>query len=64
MWRSAGEEEARLLRLISDGVNFADLCEAMAGHAADPESIPARAAALLHQWVDAGLLVDTAAEHR
>jgi len=64
MWRSAGEEEARLLHLISDGVNFADLCEAMTVHAVDPESIPARAAVLLHQWVDAGLLVDTTADDR
>lgn len=64
MWRSAGDDEARLLRLISEGINFGDLCEAMAGHAADPETIPANAAALLHQWVDAGLLLDTSAEHR
>jgi hypothetical protein len=64
MWRSAGDEEARLLRLICEGINFGDLCEAMAGHAADPETIPATAAALLQQWVDAGLLLDTTAEHR
>jgi hypothetical protein len=64
MWRSSGEGEARLLRLIGDGINFADLCEAMALHAADPETIPAQAAALLHQWVEAGLLVDTTAACR
>jgi hypothetical protein len=64
MWRSAGEEEARLLRLIGEGTHFADLCEAMAEHAEDPEAIPAQAALLLHQWVDAGLLVDTTAEDR
>jgi len=64
MWRSAEDEEARLLRLISEGINFGDLCEAMAGHAADPETIPANAAALLQQWVDAGLLLDTTVEHR
>ena len=64
MWRSSDDDEARLLQLIIDGINFADLCEAMAGHAADPETISANAAALLHQWVDAGLLLDTTAEHR
>jgi hypothetical protein len=63
MWRSVGEDEARLLRLIGEGINFADLCEAMAEHAVEPGAIPAQAALLLHQWVDAGLLVDTTAEH-
>jgi hypothetical protein len=63
MWRSVGEDEARLLRLIGEGISFADLCEAMAEHAAQPGAIPAQAALLLHQWVDASLLVDTTAEH-
>jgi hypothetical protein len=63
MWRSVGDEEARLLRLIGAGINFGDLCEAMLGHAEDPETIPADAAVLLRQWVDAGLLVDTTADH-
>jgi len=64
MWRSTGDEEARLLRLISEGINFGDLCEAMAGHGVAADTIPAQAALLLHQWVDAGLLVDTTTGHR
>lgn len=64
MWRSAEDEEARLLQLIADGINFADLCEAMAGRGVEADTIPAQAALLLHQWVDAGLLVDTTTAHR
>jgi len=64
MWRSIGDDEARLLRLIGEGINFGDLCEAMAEQAVEPEAIPAQAALLLHQWVDAGLLVDTTGEDR
>jgi hypothetical protein len=59
MWRSAMPEEARLLLSISNGITFADLCDVMAEHETQPETIPAQAAALLRQWVSAGLLVDT-----
>ena len=59
MWRSAAPDEARLLLLISNGITFADLCDVMAEHNGQTESIPAQAAALLRQWVSAGLLVDT-----
>jgi hypothetical protein len=59
MWRSVAPDEARLLLSISNGITFADLCDVMAEHEAQPETIPAQAAALLRQWVSAGLLVDT-----
>lgn len=59
MWRSAAPDEARLLLLISNGITFADLCDVMAEHNDQTETIPAQAAALLRQWVSAGLLVDT-----
>jgi hypothetical protein len=59
MWRSAQADEARLLLSIRNGISFADLCDIMAEHNAQPEAIPVQAAALLRQWVSAGLLVDT-----
>jgi hypothetical protein len=62
MWRSVGDEEASLLRLMADGIHFGDLCEVLAGLEPDTEGVPAKAAALLHQWVDAGLLIDTTDE--
>jgi hypothetical protein len=64
MWRSAAADEAQLLLSIGKGITFADLCDVMAEHNAQPETIPAQAALLLRQWVDAGLLVDTTAGHR
>lgn len=62
MWRSAVPDEARLLLLLRDGITFADLCDVMAEHNDQTESIPAQAAALLRQWVSTGLLVDTTRE--
>jgi len=59
MWRSSAPDEARLLLLIRNGITFADLCGVMAEHNDQTETIPAQAAALLRQWVSAGLLVDT-----
>lgn len=59
MWRSAPTDEAHLLQSISHGISFADLCDVMAEHNHQPETIPAEAASLLRQWVSAGLLVDT-----
>lgn len=59
MWRSVQIDEARLLSAIGSGITFADLCDVLAEHNDQPETIPAQAAALLRQWVSAGLLVDT-----
>jgi hypothetical protein len=59
MWRSAVPDEARLLLLLRKGIAFADLCDVMAEHIEQSETVPAQAAALLRQWVSAGLLVDT-----
>lgn len=59
MWRSVQAGEARLLLSVANGITFADLCDVISEYNDQPESIPAEAAAMLQQWVSAGLLVDT-----
>jgi hypothetical protein len=55
-FRSLSRSEATLLDAARAGETFGALCEQLeAEHGAD--AAPARAAALLHAWVDAGLIV-------
>jgi hypothetical protein len=55
-WRSATALEIAALDCIRRGLNFADLCEAIARLVTDIESVPLTAATFLKSWVAQGLL--------
>lgn len=54
-YRVLGATEAALLAAAARGETFATLCEIAAGHAPPGQAV-ARLAALLHGWVEAGLI--------
>lgn len=49
------DEEAALRAMADDSVDFASACERLGDHL-PPEQVPARALALLQQWLAAGLI--------
>lgn len=58
MFREIACEEAMMWAEIAKGARFDALCEMLAAYA-DPPSAPARAAAFLKGWLEAGLLSET-----
>ena len=60
-YRALGEDEAVGLAALTAGGDFAGLCEALATIGTDDDAAM-RAATLLRHWVEAGWIVDLAAE--
>ncbi|WP_170921070.1 DNA-binding domain-containing protein [Enhydrobacter aerosaccus] len=54
-FRSMEPDEAAMLTAMVEGRPFPDLCQALAPHVGEEQS-PARAAALLRGWVEAGMI--------
>lgn len=55
-FRSLEADEAVALEALIAGKTFPEICQAIAAHTGEEEQAPARAAALLRGWVEAGMI--------